>query len=79
MSAAELNAAEEWMVLRLDSPPDLRLMRNQYDNWDVMLRIDGGYRLEDAHRAIDVLRTEVVERYAEVLRKLRARGDSDAA
>lgn len=71
-----MNPAEDWLVCRLDDPATIRLMRNQHGNWDVMLRIDGGYSLKDAHRVVDHHRIEVTALFVEALLKLRRSGDA---
>lgn len=57
---------EEWFICRLDDPAQLFVRENQYGNWDILLRIDGGYRFEDAVRVRESHRTEIEDLYRRI-------------
>lgn len=65
---------EQWLICRLDSPPDLRLLQNPHGSWDVLLCVDGGYA-----DPVDAL--AVTEKHREEIEELvrQVRGEPDAA
>lgn len=34
---------EEWLLVRLDDPPQVFVARGEHGGWQIMVRIDGGY------------------------------------
>lgn len=65
---------EQWLLIHLDSPPDLRVLQNPYGAWDVLLRVDGGYADPvDALAAAEKHRVEIEGLVG------RLRGELDAA
>lgn len=65
---------DQWFIVRLDTPPDLRVLQNPYGAWDVLLCVDGGYR--DPADALAAAETHHEEIKA-MVRELR--GEPDAA
>lgn len=64
--------AEEWLWLRLDTPPQLVVVRNKYGGWDVAVVADGGYRYqEDAASAADRIGSELRQIQASLARDRR--------
>lgn len=60
---------DEWFLVRLDEPPQLQARLNEHGNWDVLLRIDGGYSEEDLPRVMGYLRSELHVLIAELNRR----------
>lgn len=54
----------EWFRVRLDRPPDLRVLQNPYGAWDVLLRVDGGYADPGDALGAAELHREEIERLA---------------
>jgi len=52
---------EEWLLVRLDDPPQVYLLRDRGEGpWDIVVRIDGGYaERADAERVAAELGREV--------------------